>query len=51
MRFDAEEMMALLARFIESHPLVVDRGGEYIMQDDEAQDDAVQLVCDIFDNM
>ena len=26
-------------------------GDEYIMQDDEAQVDALQLVCDIFDNM
>ena len=24
---------------------------EYIGQDDKAQEDAIQLVCDIFDNM
>lgn len=29
--------------------LIVECGGEYIMQDDEAQVDALQLVCDIFD--
>lgn len=51
MFFDREEMMALLARFIEKHPKTVDNGGDYIMQDGDAQADAVQLVCDIFDNM
>ena len=48
---DAEEMMALLAGYIEKHPLAVDNGSDYIMQDGDAQADAVQLVCDIFDNM
>jgi hypothetical protein len=51
MNFDEEEVMALLAGFIEKHPSAVECGGEYIMQDDEAQVDALQLVCDIFDNM
>ena len=51
MFFDKEEMMALLARFIEEHPKAVDNGSDYIMQDSDAQADAVQLVCDIFDNM
>lgn len=51
MFFDKEEMMALLARFIEEHPKAVDNGSDYIMQDDEARADAVQLVCYIFDNM
>lgn len=51
MNFDEEEVMALLAGYIEKHPLAVDCGSEYIMQDDEAQVDALQLVCDIFDNM
>lgn len=51
MRFDAEEMMALMAGYIEKHPLAVDSGSEYIMQDGDAQADAVQLVCDIFDKM
>lgn len=46
-----EEIKALIAGFVNRHPLVEERGGEYIMQNDEAQEDAVQLVCDIFDNM
>ena len=50
MNFDIEEILALLANYIEKHPLAVDRGGEYIMQNDKAQVDALQLVCDIFDN-
>lgn len=49
--FDTEEVMLLLADFIEKHPMAVDCGSEYIMQDDEAQVDALQLVCEIFDNM
>ena len=49
--FDKEEVMLLLAEYIEKHPLAVECGSEYIMQDDEAQFDALQLVCNIFDNM
>lgn len=48
---DMEEVKALIAGYMERHPLVEKCGGEYIMQDDEAQEDAIQLVCDIFDNM
>ena len=51
MNFDTEEIMTLLAGYIEKHPLAVECGGEYIMQDDEAQEDALELVCNIFDNM
>lgn len=51
MNFDAEEVLALLAEYMEKHPLAVECGSEYIMQDDKAQVDALQLVCDIFDNM
>lgn len=51
MNFDTEEVLALLAGYIEKHPLAVECGGEYIMQNDNAQDDALKLVCDIFDNM
>ena len=43
--------MVLLTGYIEKHPLVVECGGEYIMQEDDAQIDALKLVCDIFDNM
>lgn len=51
MIFDVEEIKALIAGYMDRHPLVEERGGEYIMQNDEAQEDAIQLVCDIFDNM
>jgi hypothetical protein len=51
MNFGTEEIMTLLGEFAKKYPLVVERGGEYIMQDDEAQVDALQLVCNIFDNM
>lgn len=47
---DIEEIKVLLAQFIEKHPYVLTLGGEYIMQDDKAQDDAILLVCNIFDN-
>jgi len=49
--FDTEEVMLLLADFMEKHPLAVECGSEYIMQSDKAQNDALQLVCEIFDNM
>ena len=48
---DVEETMALLYAYIEKHPLAVDLGGEYIMQNDKAQVDAIKLVSDIFENM
>ena len=46
-----EEIKALIEGYMKRHPLVEERGGEYIMKNDEAQEDAIQLVCDIFDNM
>jgi len=49
--FDTEEVMLLLADFMEKHPLAVGCGSDYIMQSDKAQIDALQLVCEIFDNM
>lgn len=51
MIYDIEEIKALIAGYVERHPLVEKMGGEYIMQNDEAQEDAIQLVADIFDNM
>ena len=49
--FDTEEVMLLLANFIEKHPMAIECGSEYIMQSDKAQEDALELVCNIFDNM
>ena len=51
MNFNTEKIMALLTEFIEKHPLAVECGGEYIMQDDKAQIDALELVCNIFNNI
>ena len=51
MIYDVEEIKALIAGFVERHPLVEEQGSYYIMKSDEAKEDAVQLVCDIFDNM
>lgn len=51
MNFDTEKIMTLLMEYIEKHPLAIECGGEYIMQDDEAQVDALKLVCNIFDDM
>ena len=47
---DFEEIKVLLAQFIEKHPPVVALGSEYIWQSAEAQEDGIQLVCDVFDN-
>lgn len=48
---DVEETKALIEGYMKMHPLAAEMGGEYIMQDDSAQVDAIQLVCDIFDGM
>ncbi len=47
---DMEEVKALIAGYIERHPLAAECGSEYIIQDDDAQEDALQLVCDMFDS-
>ena len=51
MIYDMEEIKALIAGYVERHPLAEELGGEYIMKDDEAQEDAIQLVADIFDSV
>lgn len=50
MIYDIEAIKALIEGYVKRHPLAEKMGGEYIMQDDEAQEDALQLVCDIFDS-
>lgn len=35
--------------YAEKHELAMECGGEYIMQNDEAQVDGLELVCEIFD--
>ena len=51
MTYDMEEIKALIAGYVERHPLVEERGSDYILKNNEALEDAIQLVCDIFDNM
>lgn len=51
MIYDIEEIKVLIAGYVDRHPLVKELGSEFIMQNDKAQEDALQLVCDIFDNM
>lgn len=51
MIYDMEEIKALIAGYVERHPLAEELGGEYIWQNDEAQEDAIQLVADIFDSI
>ena len=50
MIIDVEEVKAYIDGYINLHPLAAEMGSEYIMQNDEAQEDAIQLVCDIFDS-
>lgn len=47
---DKEELLLLIANYMEKHELVIELGGEYIYQNDKAQQDAIKLVADIFEN-
>lgn len=38
-------------RYAEKHPLALECGGEYIMQDDKAQIDALEAMSAIFDSL
>ncbi len=44
-----DAIMGLIADYAEEHELAKSCGSEYITQNDWAQEDALQLVCDIFD--
>lgn len=44
-----EKIMNLIERYAEKHKLAKECGGEYIWQSDDAQENAIELVCDIFD--
>ena len=46
---DIGKIMELLGKYNKKHPLALVCGAEYIMQNDEAQEDALELVGDIFD--
>jgi hypothetical protein len=47
----SDTIMDLIVAYGKEHPLAWECGGEYIAQDDDAQVDAIQLVCDIFDSL
>ena len=48
---DIEEIKTLLSEYIEKYPLAVRYGSIYIMENDKAKADAVQLICNLFDIM
>lgn len=43
------KIMNLINAYAKDHELAKSCGSEYITQSDSAQEDALQLVCDIFD--
>ena len=49
-QMDKEKLLMLIAGYMKKHPLAKELGGEYIYQDDEAQEDAIELVANIFEN-
>ena len=44
-----KDVMMLIEDYIEKYPLAAELGSEFISQDDEAQEYALQLIYDIFD--
>ena len=45
------KIVDLLKEYADKHTLALECGGEYVWQDDEAQEDAIELVGAIFDNL
>lgn len=43
------KLKELILEYANTHELAVECGSEYIYQNDDAQVDALDLVCDIFD--
>lgn len=46
---DTGYLTKLIKQYIFDHELAIECGSEYIYQNDKAQTDAIDLVCDIFD--
>lgn len=46
---EEERILRLVNKYAEKHNLRYGPGGEYIMQSDSAQEDAIELVSDIAD--
>ena len=49
-QMNEEKLLILIAGYTEKHPLAKELGGEYVYQDDKAQEDAIELVANIFEN-
>jgi hypothetical protein len=49
MTVDKEKVAELIELYAKAHELAVTCGSEYIYQSDRAQEDALDLVADIFD--
>jgi len=47
----SKTILQLIKEYTLIHPYAILGGGEYIMQDDDAQVDALELVCDIFEKV
>lgn len=47
---DIKELETLIENYAQRHPLAAEIGADYVWQNDKAQEDAIQLVADIFDN-
>lgn len=43
-----KDIQKLFIRYSSKYPLALSSGSEFILQDENAQDDAIFLVCDIF---
>lgn len=46
----SSSLLQLISEYADKHELATECGSEYIYQDDEAQEDAIKLVADIFDD-
>lgn len=46
---DTVKLTKLIKQYTFDHGSVIECGSEYIYQNDKAQTDAIDLVCDIFD--
>lgn len=45
------KIKTLIDKYSEKHELAIECGGEYIYQSDSAQEDAIELVADIFESL
>lgn len=48
---DIDKIEELLTEYYKKYPLAIEGGSEFVMQNDEAQSDALELICKIFDTL